>query len=267
MSPDPGNAGADLYNPQSWNGYAYVMNSPLSNVDPDGLDSCTATNCLSMGASPGQPGASGGGGFGFSFGWSFGGGSAPAVSSLSRPLPSLQFQDRGGNGFVNNLVDAESGAFDVLSFGLTEHLRNEDGIAAEVHKDTNWYTVGEVAGFGLSFLDGGELLTGGEALVDTNAIRFSQNSVVRTFKNGTTIEDAVIGLKSGAISPSDIPAIRIFVKDGAAYTLDNRRLVAASLARVKIKIRLATPEEIANEISTKFKPIQGGRYIKIRGVE
>jgi RHS repeat-associated protein len=33
-SPDPENAGVDLTNPQSWNAYAYVNNSPLSNNDP-----------------------------------------------------------------------------------------------------------------------------------------------------------------------------------------------------------------------------------------
>ncbi len=36
-SPDPENAGADLYNPQSWNGYSYAGNDPLANVDPSGL--------------------------------------------------------------------------------------------------------------------------------------------------------------------------------------------------------------------------------------
>ncbi len=36
VSVDPGNAGADLMNPQSWNGYAYVLGSPLANVDPSG---------------------------------------------------------------------------------------------------------------------------------------------------------------------------------------------------------------------------------------
>jgi RHS repeat-associated protein len=35
-SPDPGNAGADLLNPQSWNAYSYVGNDPLSFVDPTG---------------------------------------------------------------------------------------------------------------------------------------------------------------------------------------------------------------------------------------
>ena len=35
-SPDLANAGADLTNPQSWNGYSYVGSSPLSAIDPTG---------------------------------------------------------------------------------------------------------------------------------------------------------------------------------------------------------------------------------------
>jgi len=38
ISPDPaGAAAADPTLPQSWNRYAYVMNDPMTNVDPDGL--------------------------------------------------------------------------------------------------------------------------------------------------------------------------------------------------------------------------------------
>ncbi len=35
-SPDPGNIGASLYNPQTWNGYSYVANNPLNSADPSG---------------------------------------------------------------------------------------------------------------------------------------------------------------------------------------------------------------------------------------
>jgi RHS repeat-associated protein len=41
LSADPGQAGVDIKNPQSWNGYAYTFNNPLSNIDPSGL-SCIA---------------------------------------------------------------------------------------------------------------------------------------------------------------------------------------------------------------------------------
>ena len=45
LSPDPANVGADPYNPQSWNGYAYVNNNPLALVDPSGMcASAVATN-------------------------------------------------------------------------------------------------------------------------------------------------------------------------------------------------------------------------------
>lgn len=55
-SPDPANAGADPMTPQSWNGYAYVLNNPLANVDPDGLDpiavSCPGCTVTVDGGSP-----------------------------------------------------------------------------------------------------------------------------------------------------------------------------------------------------------------------
>jgi RHS repeat-associated protein len=37
MSPDPSNLGVDIYLPQTWNRYAYVVNNPLSLVDKNGL--------------------------------------------------------------------------------------------------------------------------------------------------------------------------------------------------------------------------------------
>jgi RHS repeat-associated protein len=38
LSPDPWNAGANVADSQSWNGFSYVTNNPLNLVDPSGLD-------------------------------------------------------------------------------------------------------------------------------------------------------------------------------------------------------------------------------------
>jgi RHS repeat-associated protein len=45
LSPDPMNAGADPLNPQSWNGYRYVLNNPLNSIDPFGLWNWNLGNC------------------------------------------------------------------------------------------------------------------------------------------------------------------------------------------------------------------------------
>jgi RHS repeat-associated protein len=40
LSADPGNAGADPSDPQSWNAYSYVGNNPLNLIDSSGLVAC-----------------------------------------------------------------------------------------------------------------------------------------------------------------------------------------------------------------------------------
>ncbi|WP_454843335.1 hemagglutinin repeat-containing protein [Pseudomonas gorinensis] len=96
-------------------------------------------------------------------------------------------------------------------------------------------------------------------------IRFTQDSVSNTFKDGQTLQSTIDGLKSGKISPDDLPPIRVFEKDGAVYSLDNRRLLAASEAGVPIKVVPATPAEVAKE-GWKMTTPNNGSIICVRGV-
>ncbi len=60
----------------------------------------------------------------------------------------------------------------------------------------------------------------------TQRVRFTQNNISKNFKDGKNVNDLIADLKSGKISSDDIPAIRVFEKDGKIYSLDNRRLKA-----------------------------------------
>jgi len=100
--------------------------------------------------------------------------------------------------------------------------------------------------------------------INPSQVRFSQSSVRPGLGGGGTIDDLSSGLRSGAIDPGDVPAIRILERDGQIFTLDNRRLVAFQNAGVDIPYVLATDAEIAAE-TWKFTTKNGGTSIRIRG--
>ena len=105
----------------------------------------------------------------------------------------------------------------------------------------------------------------GNSQPTSSSIHYSQNSISSKFKDGSSVDDMIQGLKTGEISIDNIPAIRIFRKDGVLYSLDNRRLYAFKQAGIEnIPYRWATPEEIANE-SWKFTTENGGSSIQVRG--
>ncbi|HEY1028120.1 MAG TPA: hypothetical protein VGE28_10915, partial [Pseudomonas sp.] len=95
-------------------------------------------------------------------------------------------------------------------------------------------------------------------------IKFTQNSVSNTFKDGQSLQTTIDGLKSGKISPDALPPIRVFEKDGVIYSLDNRRLLAVSQAGVPIKIVPATQAEVVKEAWKMTNP-NGGEIICARG--
>ncbi len=109
-SPDPGSAGANLSNSQSWNGYSYTRGNPLNATDPSGL-----VACLSRGAPSARSAPSGGcGGYYESTGGYFGG--SGVVIDGGTPIPPGLFgsgsNGAGGDSAVqcpNNLCEASNG--------------------------------------------------------------------------------------------------------------------------------------------------------------
>jgi hypothetical protein len=78
------------------------------------------------------------------------------------------------------------------------------------------------------------------------------------------VRDLAESLRSGRVSPKDVPPIRLVERDGFLIGLDNRRLQAFQLARVPVPYRMATPREIASE-SWKFATPHGVVSVRIRG--
>ncbi|QYY31136.1 DUF637 domain-containing protein [Cupriavidus pinatubonensis] len=102
-------------------------------------------------------------------------------------------------------------------------------------------------------------------LADPNSIRFTQSSIGSTFSNGTSLQDAIGALQSGSLSPTSLPPIRVFEKDGLFYTLDNRRLFVTSQAGTMVNITPATAQEVMSQV-WKFTTPNQGCIVCIRGV-
>ena len=108
----------------------------------------------------------------------------------------------------------------------------------------------------------------GVATIDTSLVRFSQDSVGATFRNGTNLNDAIGALRAGgAQAGAKYPPIRLFERNGALYSLDNRRLLVFSQAGQEVPFRMATQAELAKEFAGKFTTTaaQGwGQYVWVR---
>ena len=121
--------------------------------------------------------------------------------------------------------------------------------------------LGKVAGYVERKLGG---IASKSVTLDPSKIRFTQDSIKSTFRDGRSIKDLVSGLKSGKISPNDVPAIRVFQRNGRTYSLDNRRLKAFQDAGIPVRTRQATTSEISAE-SFKFTTRNDGISIRVKG--
>jgi RHS repeat-associated protein len=167
QSVDPGNAGANAADPQTWNAYAYVGNNPLSYTDPSGMGPETLGLCA------GGPVACGIG-IGIDVGlalWGIfgGGGHTPSLQNFPFPnqVPSsdpsggygggstdpfvFSFEDSSG-GWLENapaipswIVNGIAGAGDALSLRLSAVVRDKWGAGDAVNQCSASYAGGALA--------------------------------------------------------------------------------------------------------------------------
>jgi RHS repeat-associated protein len=104
--------------------------------------------------------------------------------------------------------------------------------------------------------------------IDAGAVRFSQDSIRRTFTDGRSVAELAEGLKNGTIDPASVPPIRILEKNGQIFSLDNRRLAAYQEAGIPIRYQKATFKDLVNSLARdKFSTGNGGTSIRVRGEE
>ncbi len=101
--------------------------------------------------------------------------------------------------------------------------------------------------------------------IDPQAVRFTQESISYTFKEGGTIDDLASGLRTGVVLAAGVEPIRLVEREGRLYTLDNRRLEAFRRAGAAVPYRMATAREIRREWARKFTTTSDGVAVTVRG--
>ncbi len=98
-------------------------------------------------------------------------------------------------------------------------------------------------------------------VIDPAMVRFSQDTISSTFKNGHSLQDAVTSLRNGA-DPQAWAPIRLVDKGGTLFSLDNRRLAVFGAAGIGVPYRMATAAEAIDE-AWKFTTRNGGTSIQL----
>jgi RHS repeat-associated protein len=221
----------DWFNPQNLNRYTYCLNNPLKYEDPDGH-------------------------FVFIFAFIFGGAIIyewlkPDPANAPENYEQAQTAQESSTGLSNAINGGLIGA----SVGGAVRQGIGKGLT-ELGKET----VEDITGIPTDIGDVGKITTD---LADPKTIRFTQDSIGSSFKDGRKVRSLVDDLKAGKTTAGDVPPIRVFEKDGKIFTLDNRRLKAFQEAGIPIRTIKATPKEIANE-SWKMTTKTDGLTTKVR---
>ncbi|MBR7099704.1 MAG: hypothetical protein IKC91_00935, partial [Clostridia bacterium] len=122
----------------------------------------------------------------------------------------------------------------------------------------------EIADFHTYYVTDSKVLVHNLCKLNPEDIRYTQKSISSKFKKDGSIDDMIKGLKDGSISADDVPAIKVFKRNGKIYSLDNRRLYAFKQAGMKtINVQWASKIEVRGQL-WKFTTITDGLSIRVR---
>jgi RHS repeat-associated protein len=226
--------------PRRANLYSFSLNNPLRYYDPDGRDSCNGKpDCKwienggtgqdrARGSQKKKKSAAGTEGEGSEgeVGDEAGGGSDDGVTG-KRKLGRHNGGKKGGVESGTPDGATEEPLFDFGEFGLINGY-----MPVTPETKSAWEGLKVLLAYATAVV--GAVVAGGAAAGES--VQFGQSSVSNVFAHGPfkgrTIGEVAGGLRSGTISPDDLP-LDVVVRGGRSITINNRSLAALRRAGVK----------------------------------
>ena len=222
--------------PQSWNLYTYTRNSPLKYVDRTGNIAETPWDVFNLGLGVGS-----------------------AIGNVIVGQYRDAAVDAGGV-----LVDLVATALPGIPAGAATAIQVSRAARAAKGAASAARSVNRGAATSRKFLTQADFVKlPGSGKLDPKQVRFSQDRISNRFRNGKSLRETIAGLKDGSINPSSIKPIRIVVRDGQVYTLDNRRLYVYQQAGVDI--RFERLDKIPKNELRKFSTVNEGTSVVVGG--
>lgn len=118
----------------------------------------------------------------------------------------------------------------------------------------------EVDDFHTYYVSGSKILAHNKCYLDPKDIRYTQDSISNKFRDGSSVDDMIDSLKSGTLSPDDVPALEVFKQNGRIYSVNNRRLFAYKMAEIE-----RVPVKWVSQNSMRHRLTGNGISIIVRG--
>ncbi|MFQ5614669.1 MAG: RHS repeat-associated core domain-containing protein, partial [Anaerolineae bacterium] len=221
LSPDP--LAPEPGEPQSWNRYAYVVNNPLNYIDPTGhtVECGYAGDHCGFDRIPEMPASD----------WDFSSGQ----SSEERATELLAYYEAQRYWNPHTWTPSDEATRNGL-IGEVFGYQMQGSVGSGEWWNLVLDNVGPDVFFGIA-----AIAAGSRPPTGTTPLKFGQASVGPRFTSprksdfkyaGWKLEDVAGGLRSGQISPDELP-VRFIERDGMRYAINNRSLKTLRMAGVE----------------------------------